>query len=186
MKNELRKQIIEKRKDLLRKEVIEKSNSIKEKLFSLDEFKKARVILFYASYDNEVFTHDMIKECLSVGKTVVVPISNTKNNTLSLSRLNNWDDLEIGAYGILEPKEVFEVDLESIDIVIVPGVAFDEKGKRLGHGKGYYDRLLKDFNGLSIGLGFEFQIVENVPVGKYDLPVIIIITEKRIIDCLVS
>ncbi len=186
MKNKLRKELIYKRKNLPKKEVLEKSDQIKKRLYETSEFKNSSTILFYVSYDNEVFTHDMIKECLSIGKEVVVPFSDKENRRLILSKLDGWDELKQGSYGILESvkENIKKIDIDKIDIIIFPGVGFDEEGRRIGHGKGYYDALLKkSVNALHIGLAFEIQIVKKVPIESHDIPVDKIITEKRIIDC---
>lgn len=184
MKENLRKELKEKRRKITKEENRKKSKEIKERLFSLKEYKDARVVLFYVSYNGEVFTRDMIKEALKE-KIVIVPISNKKDNTLILSKLEKWNELEVSSYGILEPKEECfnESSIEEIDLIIVPGVAFDEKGNRLGHGKGYYDRLLKKTKAKTIGLSFEMQIVKNIPIGRNDVSVDLIITENRIIKC---
>ena len=105
MKDYLRRELISKRKNLLKNEVLEKSNRIKNRLFELNEFKQSSVVLFYVSYDNEVFTHDMIKDCIKIRKKVIVPVSDIENRRLILSELNNWNDLDQGSYGILEPKK---------------------------------------------------------------------------------
>jgi 5-formyltetrahydrofolate cyclo-ligase len=186
MKDRLRKELIKKRKILPKTEVLEKSNQIKKRLFELNEFKQSSVVLFYVSYDNEVYTHDMIKECLTTGKNIIVPFSDKEKRHLILSELENWNDLEPRSYGILEPKKdkIKEIPIESIDIIIVPGVGFDKFGCRIGHGKGFYDNLLREStNTLHIGLAFEIQIVEKVPIESHDIPVNKIITEKRKIDC---
>ena len=183
-KNQLRKEIKKKRKNLSKDEVREKSNAIKNRLFEMKLFRNAQTILFYVSYDTEVYTHDMIKESIAMGKHVVVPKSVTKNNTLILSKLKSWNDLEIGAYNILEPKKetIEQVNVESIDFIIVPGVVFDESGNRIGHGKGYYDRLLNDSQNIpNIGLAFELQIVKNIESEQHDEKIDVIITEGRII-----
>ena len=182
MKENLRKEIKEKRRKQSKKEQRKKSKEIKEKLFSLKEYKDAKTVLFYVSYDSEVFTHDMIKDALKE-KKVVVPISNKKDRSLILSELKSWNYLEIGSYGILEAKKekIKIVSIDEIDLIIVPGVAFDIKGNRLGHGKGYYDRLLAISNVIAIGLAYEIQIVNKVPIKKNDKPVDMIITEKRIV-----
>ena len=189
MKEDLRRRIMKKRNMVSTLELMEKSAKIKHRIFETDLFRNAQTILFYVSYDNEVFTHDMIKESMSMGKTVVVPKSVTKDNTLILSRLTNWNNLEVGEYNILEPKQesIKEVPVESIGLILVPGVVFDIYGNRIGHGKGYYDRLLNDTQKVShIGLAFEFQIVGAVPTEGHDLPVDIIVTEERTITCQTS
>ena len=184
MKDKIRRELIKKRKKISKNEVQSKSNQIKKRLFAMNEFKQASTILFYVSYDNEVNTHEMIKECLSK-KYVIVPISDETNRRLILSKLDNWNDLEIGSYGIFEPKndKIKEISIENIDLIIVPGVGFDECGHRIGHGKGYYDNLLKNSMNISnIGLAFEFQIVKKIPIELHDLPVQKIITEERVLD----
>jgi 5-formyltetrahydrofolate cyclo-ligase len=184
MKNNLRKNLIKKRKKLSSSKIFKNSNQIKKTLFDLNDFKNASVILFYISYNNEVYTHEMIKDALSLGKKVIVPKSNTQNQTLILSKLTSWDDLELGSYGILEPKKekIKKTSFEEIEIIIVPGVGFDKKGNRIGHGKGYYDKLLKKSkNAFHIGLAFEYQIIDKIPVDSHDIPVDMIITEDRII-----
>ena len=186
MKQELRRTLLKMREKLPKKEFFEKSKSIKNKLFEMNEFKEADYILFYVSYDNEVYTHDMIKECISYKKKIIVPISNKQNRSLILSKLDDWSNLEPGFYGILEPRKdkIKEIPIDDIDLIIVPGVGFDEKGNRIGHGKGYYDNLLRNSkDAMHIGLAFEFQIVEAIPAEKHDISVDRIITEKRIIAC---
>ena len=186
MKDKIRKDLIQIRKKMPKKEVLEKSKQIKKRLFEMDEFKNASSILFYISYGNEVFTHDMIKECLKNKKNVIVPITDVDNRKLILSKLENWNALTKGAYNILEPKEekIKEVSIFDIDLIIAPGVGFDEQGCRIGHGVGYYDALLRDStNALHISLAFENQIVEEVPIESHDMPVDRIVTEDRIIDC---
>jgi len=184
MKKLVRKELIELRKKTSKRDVLEKSNIIKNKLFQLPEYKQSSTILFYVSYGNEVFTHNMIKESMKAGKIVVVPKSDTENRRLILSELSNWNDLEKGSHGILEPKKINEIFINKIDLVIIPGVGFDKNGNRIGHGKGYYDNLIgSSKNILPIGLAFEFQIVEKIPINSYDFPVQKIITEKRVISC---
>jgi len=182
-KDQLRKEIKKKRKNLSKDELREKSTAIKNRLFKMKLFRHAQTILFYVSYSNEVYTHDMIKESIAIGKHVIVPKSVTQDNTLILSKLKSWGDLEIGAYNILEPKKetIGEVDVESIDLIIVPGVVCDESGNRIGHGKGYYDRLLnKSQNMPAIGLAFELQMVDNIESEQHDEKIDVIITEDRI------
>jgi len=186
MKKTIRRDLKNKREKLSQNEVSENSNKIKNRLFEMKEFKQSSYLLFYISYDNEVYTHDMIKECLKNKKKVIVPVSDRKNRCLILSNLTNWKDLITGAYGILEPRadKIEKVPVEQIDLIIVPGVGFDEQGRRIGHGKGYYDNLLRNSkNALHIGLAFEVQIVKEIPVDSHDIPVNKIITEKRVINC---
>ncbi len=183
-KNEIRKVLKNKRFNLSKEEVLTKSELIKNRLFQINEFKKIKNILFYVSYDGEVLTHNAIKEAL-IDKKVVVPISKKEDHSLILSKLDSFEDLQEGQYGILEPKKerIKEISIDKIDLAIVPGIAFDLNGNRIGHGKGYYDRLLKNIKATIIGLAYEFQVIKKIPIDDYDKQVDIIITEKRVINC---
>ncbi|MCX6665077.1 MAG: 5-formyltetrahydrofolate cyclo-ligase [Euryarchaeota archaeon] len=186
MKQALRTEFLQKRKQFNSLEVQEKSKQIKDRLFSLNEFKTSQTILFYVSYDNEVHTHDMIKECLSKKKNVVVPCTDITKRQLLLSELNNWNDLTACTYDILEPKQECRhlVALNDVELILVPGVVFDLHGQRIGHGKGYYDNLLRNATRqLKIGLAFELQLVDDIPAKKHDIKVDKIVTEKRVISC---
>jgi 5-formyltetrahydrofolate cyclo-ligase len=186
MKDILREYLIKKRKNISDSEILNKSKLIEKNLFRMDEFRSSNTILFYVSYNNEVYTHDMIKKSLLMNKNIIVPISDVVNKKLILSKLDRWDELQKGSYNILEPKrkEENEILLDSINLIIVPAIGFDMKGNRLGHGFGYYDNLLKDSNKAThIGLAFEFQIIDQIKIEKHDIPVDIIITENGIIYC---
>ncbi len=178
--------MLDRRKNFPKSYILKKSDQIKKRLFEMKEFIQAQTILFYISYNNEVFTHNMIKESISIGKRIIVPISNKDNRRLILSELKNWNILKPGSYGILEPsiESIKEVDLDIIDMIVIPGVAFDEQGYRIGHGKGYYDRLLiNSKKAIHIGLAFEFQLIDKIPIEDHDRKIDKIITEKRTISC---
>jgi 5-formyltetrahydrofolate cyclo-ligase len=186
MKKSLREQFLIKRKELSKSEVEKKSLQIQHRLFSLPWYHTAQNILFYVSYDNEVDTHVMIKESLMNGKTVLVPKTDKEKKTICVSRLLCWEDLSPCAYSILEPREncIREVPVTSVELLIVPGIVFDVCGNRIGHGMGYYDRLLKNtIQAHSIGLAFESQIIKAIPAEKHDEKVEMIVTEKRSIHC---
>jgi len=178
MKKQFRADIRKRRDELTKKEIKEKSSIIKDRLFSLPEYKKAKKIVYYASFGSEVDTHDMIKESLS-SKKIVVP--KVKGHELVLSRIHSFDELSHGKYNILEPSEIREIDEKKVDVIIVPGVVFDKKGYRIGYGKGYYDKLLHRFgHAVKIGLAFDMQIVDSVPKEEHDIKMDIVITEKRV------
>ncbi len=184
MKSTIRASILSQRNALPPSDVTRKTTLIRKRLYHLQEFQLARTILFYVSYGSEVATHEMIQECLASGKMVVVPCTDAKKKTLSLSQLRRWDDLGVGAYQIQEPRVECrcEVSLEAVDLILVPGIAFDVTGHRIGHGMGYYDRLLSEnVKATKIGLAFDFQVVEMIPAEHHDVSVDMIITEKRII-----
>ena len=188
-KESIREEIKNKREKLSREDVEDKSKLVKEKLFSLPEFQVAKTIAFYVALkkSNEVETEGMIKEALAMGKQVLVPIADLIENRIILSEIKNWDDLVPGSFGILEPlPEVRKIyPYEAVRLAIVPGVAFDLEGHRIGYGFGYYDKFLSSLTRYQtkIGLAFEFQVVEKLPNEEHDIRVGKVITEDRIIEC---
>ncbi|MDD4980424.1 MAG: 5-formyltetrahydrofolate cyclo-ligase [Candidatus Omnitrophica bacterium] len=147
-----------------------KSNLIKDKLFRSTEFIKAKRVMFYIAFDGEVNTANMIKEAKKLGKIVAVPVCAKGSNKVMPCLLSDRARLKKGPYGVLEPAIKKPVRLEDADLVIVPGVAFDREGRRLGRGKGCYDSLLKELpcNIASIGLAFDFQILPDIPATATD------------------
>jgi 5-formyltetrahydrofolate cyclo-ligase len=157
-----------------------KSREIEERLFSLPEFTSARVILFFASFRSEVDTIPMIRRALLAGKRVVLP--KVKSRELGLFEIRDLaKDVSPGAWGIPEPGESRAVRLDEIDLILMPGAAFDERGNRLGYGAGFYDKLLVAFTKMTVALAFEAQIVPQVPADPHDIPVKKIVTEMRVI-----
>jgi 5-formyltetrahydrofolate cyclo-ligase len=187
-KSEIRKQMIVWRKSLPQSEVIKRSQQIGVRLFSLSEFRLAKRILFYVSYNNEVATHSLVKHALHYRKEIFIPISQVELHTLEISKLVEFDqDLIPSTYGILEPKPdcVRLANPKELDMVIVPGIAFDIRGYRLGHGVGYYDNFLRCLSPMikTIGLAFKEQILPELPKTENDVPVNKIITENKIYNC---
>ena len=188
MKQTLKQEIFRKRKTLTKVEIKEKSKRIKENLYSLEEFKEAKNIMLYVSLNEEVDTQEIIKELLiNKEKNIIVPYVVKNNPILQLSELKNFNELEPKTLDILEPRDNFirEFGLKKLDLVIVPGIVFDENGYRIGYGYGYYDRFLKklDKNVKKIGLAFEFQLVGKIPEERHDVPVDIVVTEERVLKC---
>ena len=166
-KNEFRKKfltLIRNQKEAVR---AEKSDSILKKLFSIPEFREAKTILFYASFDGEVMTFKMIKQAIALGKKVALPVILRDQRKLIPTLIKDIETLEDGPYGVLQPQPdpLNKVSVEDIDLVVVPGLAFDKGNHRLGRGAGYYDRFLKDLpkDTPAIGLAFDFQLVDCLP-----------------------
>lgn len=188
-KKSLRNEILNRRKSLSKESLVEKSSEISKLLFSTDNYKNSKYIMCYIDFRNEVKTEEIIKTALYEGKNIIIPISVVETRQLILSQLFDFDkELEAGTYGILEPKKEFirEVNPELIDLVLMPGVAFDRRGYRIGYGGGYYDRFLTRIEKSvpKIALAFDLQIVPHVREGRYDVPVDYIITENEIIKCI--
>lgn len=150
-----------------------KSDIIAVKLFRLDRIKKARVVMFYTTFDAEVITDRMIKKALMMGKTVVAPTCVAKQCKISPCKIGLNERLKRSSYGIWEPLKKIPVPLSKLDAVVIPGVAFDKQGNRLGRGKGYYDRFLKRLapKTYRVGLAFDSQILPSIPLSDHDLAV---------------
>ena len=188
MKRTLKQEILSKRNHLSKEEIRKKSSEIKNKFYSLPEFKKSKNILFYVSFNNEVDTHGIIEELLkNKEKTIIVPYVEKHNLILQLSELKDFNGLEPKTFGILEPKKNFirEFNPEKLDLAVIPGLVFFKDGHRIGYGYGYYDRFLKTLKKkpVKIGLAFDIQIAEKIPHEEHDIPMDIIITEKEIMHC---
>lgn len=167
-KKKIRESVIQKLRSHKEEERLKKSFKISKKLFALRDFIEAKTILFYLSFDGEVDTVRMIKDSLKQGKRVAVPAIQKEHKRIIPSIVEELDsELKIGPYGVRHPKDehLRPISVESLDLVIVPGLAFDEAGNRLGRGMGYYDRFLSQLpkNVPTIGLAFDFQMIPDFP-----------------------
>lgn len=181
-KSKLREAILNQLKAQSVSERRRKSNIILDKLSRLNEFKTSRVIMFYVSMLEEVNTLPLLKKVLKEGRVVAVPYVDQKSRSLlSVQITDPENDLVTGSYGILEPKKhlVDHFDLSELEMVLVPGIAFDRTGHRLGRGKGYYDRFLNSLPKQirTIGLAYDFQLMDSVPVSDLDVAVHQVITD---------
>ena len=176
-KKNIRREIVTMLNTQKEAERLKRSRVIQKKLFALKEFKEAKNIMFFASFDGEVDTFRMIEEAIKLGKQVVLPVIVKKEKRIIPCKITDLEkELDIGPYGVKQPKlrKTQFVSPEDIDLVVVPGIAFDRAGNRLGRGEGYYDRFLKKLpNGIpTAGLAFSFQILKAIPsVRHIDIPV---------------
>ena len=180
--------MLKKRSQLSLEEIKEKSQTIADKLFNLPQYKDSNFIFSFISFKDEVNTHTIIQNSIKDGKRVGVPITITATKELMVSELINFNkELELGFYNILTPKDEYirTVSPKLIDLILVPGVAFDRKGFRVGYGGGYYDRFFSNLNKdiFKIGLCYDMQVLPEVPTDSYDIPVDFILTEKELIEC---
>lgn len=186
MKNDLRLLLFDQRAGLTAAEVAKRSILIVKRLTGLPVFCAARTVMAYVAHRNEVETAQVIREALTQGKRVVLPVTLTREKALSARQIAKFpEDLVPGAYGIPEPKAFCpEVDPAELDLVLVPGIAFDLRGYRLGYGGGYYDRFLPRLreDAVTVGLAYDFQVVPTVYPSPYDQPVKLVVTEERVIE----
>ncbi len=195
-KSRLRREYLKLRGGLTPVDVCKKSKQIGEKVLARPEFTAAQVVMFYYSMRNEVYTPELLRQAQALGKKVCLPIVSTRRGLL-VSRVDNIKtDLVPGSFGIMEPKpeESKLIPPNDVDLILVPGVVFDEGGYRLGYGGGYYDRLAAQCfakqgrpkhypRPFLIGLAYEFQVLQEIPHQKHDVCLDAIITESRLIFC---
>lgn len=179
-KNQLRRSLKERRAAISEQDRQNYSARIANRLYEIPELQSASIVFAYISYSSEVITHDILKRLLEDGKTVVVPKILSKEKMVS-QQLESWDVLEPAELGILAPTRGDIID-DPVDVAITPGLGFTEAGHRIGFGAGYYDRwFAKHEVRLKVALALETQIVEQLPIEDTDIPVDIILTEKRMI-----
>ncbi len=184
----LRKEVLSKRDELSWDEIEAKSKKIADFLFALPEYIEADTVMYFLNFGKEVQTLDMVPLTLNHGKVVAAPKTVHREKKMLLSQITDVDDdLAPGLWGIPEPKpeKIRAVNPLDLDFVVVPGVAFDEQGNRLGYGGGYYDRFFQQLRpGVPlVAAVFEEQILPAVPAEPWDCKVDLIITDIRIIDC---
>jgi len=172
-KNQLRSKILLRLKTQKEEDRNRKSKIIKDKLLRNKVFKKAKIVMFYIAFGGEVNTKEMIREAQKAGKLICVPVHRKDKETMQPAIFEDHAKLKKGPYGVLEPVTEVFVKPEDLDLVIVPGLAFDKLGRRLGRGKGCYDRFLNILSesSSSIGLAFDFQVLPLVPTAKHDVSV---------------
>jgi len=170
-KRQLRTTLLRRLKTQKEEDRRRKSEAIRRKLFRLAVFRRAKSVLCYISLSYEVETRRLIEQMLQAGKRVAVPV--VRNQELVPSELRDpASELAPGAFGVLEPtrKAIRPVALNELDLVLVPGLAFDHSGHRLGHGRGYFDRLLVRLPNTTptVGLCFDFQLLDHLPTHPHD------------------
>ena len=167
-KDELRKQISQQKRQFTPGQLAQLSLPVISRVRPL--LAEAQTILAYYALPDEVDTHALLDELLAAGKTVLLP-KVLDDETMELRRYTGHRSLCEGAFHIMEPAGAPFTEVSRIDIALIPGLAFDPQGHRLGRGKGYYDRFLATFRGKTIGICFDFQKVAEVPVDAHDVAV---------------
>ncbi|MBP1743847.1 MAG: 5-formyltetrahydrofolate cyclo-ligase [Firmicutes bacterium] len=144
-----------------------------------EDYRDAGVIFIFVSFRSEVDTHRIIRKALEDGKTVVVPKVVSKKEGMKVFRIGSMSDLEAGYFGVLEPKEgCLPIPSEEIDLVVMPGAAFDREGGRIGYGGGFYDRYLSEMGRevRKVALAYRMQVLDKVTMDENDIRVDSIIT----------
>lgn len=190
---------VQEQKNLLRRKAHDNRNAQPDKdelsrrivaaFMALPEYAVAETVMFYVDVRSEVRTRTDLELALQSAKQIVVPWCNDEGE-LELFRLGSMDELELGMYRILEPRSDLrglpekQISVEALDLIMVPGVGFDARGARMGHGKGYYDKLLENARPDTplIALAFECQLFDEIPVAEHDVFMDRIVTEDRVIE----
>lgn len=187
-KKQIRREKLKIRREM---NIEEKSNYdkiIKDKFFESSFYKESKNIFIYISYDSEINTKDIITRAIKEGKKIYVPRTEFSTKLMNAVIIENFDNLVESRYGILEPKkdEPF-IDPNDLDLIVVPGVAFDKNGGRVGYGAGYYDRYFKRINNenkskiVKLALAYDFQLMDKVPTDEEDVLIDAVMTEKQFI-----
>ncbi|MGI6113438.1 MAG: 5-formyltetrahydrofolate cyclo-ligase [Mahellales bacterium] len=185
-KDSIREKVLRVRNNLTPDQIRSMSLDIFNTFINLDQAKGSSTIMIFLSFGSEVITDNIIEWAWQTNKKVAVPICRPKTREMVPSIIDSFDQVKPGYFGIRQPKEelVRPIDKNEIDLIVVPSVAFDKNGYRVGYGGGYYDRFLADIKKdvPKIGIAFDCQVVSRVPTDEYDIPVDLIVTNNGIID----
>ncbi len=174
------RQVMLKTRNSLSREVLDKmSEMIQARVLNMNEFVSAKIVAAYHPIGSEVSTIKILSSILQLNKHLALP--RVEDETIIFAEVKDLEkDLEVGQYNIMKPKNHC-LKMNKMDLVLVPGIAWDEHGYRLGYGKGYYDKYLANLQTVSVGLAYDFQVLEDIPHEQNDFRVNLIVTEKRVI-----
>lgn len=181
MKNKIREEMKQKRKAMNPEDAFEKSQSAQKILLENPMYKIAKSVMLYIPLGKEVDTSGIINDALKRGKNVLVPVTDSETYEISAYRITENSEFEKGTFSVFEPKDKESFDKNEIDVIIVPGIAFDRNGGRVGFGKGCYDKFLKNTKAIKIGFCYDFQLADRIETDANDISMDYIITEKEII-----
>ncbi|HJV45460.1 MAG TPA: 5-formyltetrahydrofolate cyclo-ligase [Bacillota bacterium] len=186
-KKELRKMVLQVREALDKNQSRVKSEIISQRILNLPQYQKATCVFTFIPFGHEVDIRPVLEDGIKQGKRMVIPKTFTKEKYIATYEFTDWNQLVAGVYGILEPDpgKAIEVRPDEIDFIVIPGVAFDRMGGRLGYGGGFYDRFLSNYDRLPslVAVCFQEQLVERIPMKPHDFKVDYIITDVEMIDC---
>ncbi|MFP3418391.1 MAG: 5-formyltetrahydrofolate cyclo-ligase [Bacillota bacterium] len=180
MKKELRRQTLAKLEQMSSEEFKQNTTLLYEHLFQLTAWKQAKTIALTMSRGKEVPTRPLIDKAWEEGKTVCVPTCFPETKEMTFYEYTPQTKMTSRYFGLSEPdpETSAAVHKKAIDLVIVPGVCFDQQGYRIGYGGGYFDRFLADYHGVTLALCLSVQQIEHVPAETHDIPVSMIVSEK--------
>ncbi|MCR5737848.1 MAG: 5-formyltetrahydrofolate cyclo-ligase [Eubacterium sp.] len=174
MKQKIRKDMIQKRKDLTNQEYQTKSDCICQKIMKRSDFQQANVVYAYFAVRQEVSLETLIQYCLENKKQIALP--RVEDENIAFYLIHGLEDVEEGYFHVMEPNGFCE-KAPAPDLILVPGVAFTKVGNRLGYGGGFYDRFLKKTPCQTIGIGYDFQLMKELPTEEHDICLDEVITD---------
>lgn len=181
VKKALRKQLLEQRSCLADAEASALAAAAQALVLGLEQFNKAQALALYAPIRGEVDTAEIQHAALAAGKCLCYPRIDQEH--LGFFQVKCAAELVLGHFGILEPGPASrELAPEDLDLILLPGVAFDRRGFRLGYGRGFYDRFLtkSQFSGVKVGFGYNFQLLDCLPVERHDQPMDLLVTNQAV------
>jgi 5-formyltetrahydrofolate cyclo-ligase len=181
-KEQLRREISAKRDKLASQWLEAASGQIVERLQTLEFFEASETIALYMAIAGEVQLDTLFSHCWKLGKRTCIPVFNREQRCYNMAEVSADTQFWNGHYGIREPISPTLIAIDCIGLMVVPGVAFDMNGNRLGRGGGYYDRLLAGFSGVSVAVAFDFQLSPEIPHTIHDRPVDRIVTETKTVE----
>lgn len=178
-KQEIRKEMAKRRRALDPQWIEAASLQIIHRFERLETYQHASFVGLYLAIGHEVNLDPLFETCWSAGKRTGIPWFNPAEQIYEMAEITSLEDCIGGHHGIREPRTPVPCPIDEIDLMAVPGVAFDRSGNRLGRGGGYYDRLLADFSGTSAAAAFDFQLMPVIPAEPHDRPVDLLVTERQ-------
>ena len=181
-KRSIRAKLLGERKSLSADTCISLSAEVQQQFLRSKLFYDANCLALYSAIHNEVQTEIVSRRALELGKALVYP--RIRNDALEFVEVLSREDLAPGAFGVLEPQGDKLMLIETLDLVVVPGVAFDQRGHRLGYGRGFYDRALAECRPgcAKVGFAYDFQLVAVLPNAAHDKTISVLVTETRTLD----
>ncbi|MEK6607981.1 MAG: 5-formyltetrahydrofolate cyclo-ligase [Myxococcota bacterium] len=181
-KHELRNQMNRLRRALSQGEIDRRSRDVASRIRALPEYGGARTLAYYAPQGGEIDLLPLAADDLAAGRAVCFPRVEAERRELRFRRVRDLGELSPSEYGIRAPlAEAAETPAESIDLYLVPGLAFDPEGRRVGRGAGYYDRALRGVRGFKVGVAHDFQVAERVADGDGDVAMDAVVTDARVL-----
>ncbi len=180
-KIEVRKSIKAQRKEMSAAQVKEKSQKISKLFLDSSIYQAAKQLMIYMPLGNEVDTEVIVQSAFTDGKQLLFPVTDAESGELTPYYADENTEFKKGAFSVNEPQSERKADIKKIDVVVVPGIAFDRKGNRVGFGKGCYDKFLSKTDAVRVGICYDFQLCEAIETNENDVKMDFLITENELI-----